>query len=262
MENISATNIKILRNSTGAGILDCKKALTEAKGDFDKAITILRKAGIAKASKKASRESNEGLITTKSSNDWHCIAQLSCETDFVARTSKFQEFLKNLCEKALINKVEGDLTETFAESEKESLINFIAVVGENMSIVKVLVWQSSNIFSYIHAGGKIGVLVEADTNNQEVLKNLAMHIAAYNPSYLSKDLIPEKDKEKEREIAREKAIGKPDNIVEKIISGNLEKWYKETCLLEQEWLLDDKKTVKQFLNDINVKRFVRLQIGK
>ena len=254
-------NIKELREITGAGMLDCKKALTEANGDLDEAITALRKAGIVKAGKKADREANEGLVVTQTSGNKTAIVQVSCETDFVARTDKFIDYVNKITGDALTSNAIGDLTETFNEKEKDELTNLIATIGENMKIVRVVVWEGS-VVSYIHAGGRIGVLVDIEGADESLSKELALHIAAYAPLYLTEEDITEEVKNKEAEITREKNQNKPANILEKIIEGSLNKWYKEVCLLNQEWISDDKKTVAKVIGSAKINQFIRLQISK
>ena len=261
MAAITAKDIAKLRKMTNCGLLDCKKALTETEGDFEKAVDVLRKAGIAKAGKKAGREANEGLVAVVVEGNKAALAQVSCETDFVSINDRFKDYTNSILAKAFSKDSNGDVTEEVNEEEKEDLITMIATIGENMKIVKALSWTSDNTLScYLHSGGRIGVLVEVEGELEEsVLKSIGMHIAAFSPVYVSADQIPAADLEREKSIYAEKAKGKPENIAEKIITGSVQKWYKDVCFNDQPWIMDDKSTFAQAFPNVTVKRFRRLQ---
>ena len=261
--SISAADVKKLRDMTGAGMLDCKNALKDAGGDIEAAVTALRKAGQAKAGKKADREANEGLCAAKTEGNVGTLVQLQCETDFVAKTDKFKDYLSALVEKTAATGENGDVTDAINGAEKDDLINMIATIGENMKIAKAIRWESNGACaSYLHANGRVGVLVDVEGEyDDEILKHLCMHIAAFSPSYVTSDEVPADVVEKERDIAAEKAKGKPPEIVEKIVGGVINKWYKEVCLVDQAWIMDDKSTLAKIAPNLKVKRFARLQTG-
>ena len=252
---ISASMVKELREMTGAGMMDCKKALTNTDGDMDKAVEWLRENGLAKAEKKAGRIAAEGLVAVKVSDDGKkaSIVEVNSETDFVAKNELFQNLVASVAAQAVDTAaadMESFLAEPWIEDSSvtvdENLKNMIAKIGENMNIRRFekLTQENGMIVPYIHAGGKIGVLVSAKTDKtgaeiEECLKNVAMQVAAMNPKYLSSDDVSEEYKEKEKEVLLAQAKndpkneGKPDNIIEKMILGRLNKELKEVCLTEQ-----------------------------
>ncbi len=290
---ITASMVKDLREQTGAGMMDCKKALTATDGDFDKAIEFLREKGLATAQKKAGRIAAEGIVATtiKNNDKTAAIVEVNAETDFVAKNEVFQTYVKEVVEQA------ADTTATDVEAFKaeawaldpsttvaDKLAAMIAKIGENMNIRRFEKIESEDgiVVSYIHAGGKIGVLVEAQTDNnsdtvKEALKNVAMQIAALNPKYVSTEEVPEDYKEHEKAILIAQAkndpknANKPENIIEKMITGRLNKELKEVCLLEQEYVkAENKETVAQYLeavskevgSTITLKKFVRFETGE
>ena len=290
---ITASMVKELREQTGAGMMDCKKALTETDGDFDKAIEFLREKGLATAQKKAGRIAAEGIVATTIKNDdkTAAIVEVNAETDFVAKNEVFQTFVKEVVEQAAdtaTTDIEAFKAEPWAldtsVTVSEKLAAMIAKIGENMNIRRFEKIESTDgiVVSYIHAGGKIGVLVEAQTENhsdavKEALKNVAMQIAALNPKYISTDEVPEDYKEHEKEILLAQAkndpknAGKPDNIIEKMIAGRLNKELKEVCLLEQEYVkAENKESVAKYLETVSkevgttvtLKKFVRFETGE
>ena len=263
MANVTAADVKKLRQATNCGMLDCKNALIEADGNFDEAVTILRKKAGIKAGKKADRETKEGLTTTIVEGNVGVIVQVSCETDFVAKNERFVTFVNDLAKEVFERNDEGDLTEALSEEKKDLLTEFIGSIGENMRIVKAVRWVSAGkVGAYIHGGGRIGVLVDVEGDADEALvKDLGMHIAAMNPSYVSADEIPAEDIAKEKDIAAEKAKGKPENIAEKIVNGAIAKWQTEVCLVQQAWFKDDKTNFTKLAPNANIKQFVRLEIG-
>jgi elongation factor Ts len=284
--NIDAKMVKDLRDRTGAGMMDCKKALAENAGDLDKAVTYLREKGLASASKKSGRVAADGLVGVLASPDGTSavVLELNCETDFVAKTDAFKSLFDTLA-KALLTADAGDGTgETAANITVDGgktiqtlLTESIAQIGENLSLRRYARYVASNgvVGSYVHAGGKIGVLVElegADTRHLELAKSLAMQVAAAFPRCVSRDEVPEADLQTEREIFRQQALasGKPEKILDKIIGGKIEKFYSEVCLLEQEYVRDSDLTVDKLVaqsaketgSTLKVKRFSRFQLGE
>ena len=289
---ITAAQVKELREMTGAGMMDCKKALTSTDGDMDKAVEFLREKGLATAQKKASRIAAEGLCKTLVTEDGKkaVVVEVNAETDFVAKNEKFQSYVADVAAQAL-NTTAADIDAFLAEAwaldttktVKEALAAQIAVIGENMNIRRFeKVTTDGLVVSYIHAGGKIGVLVVADTDSdsdavKECLKNVAMQIAALNPKYVSSDDVDADYKEHEKQVLLAQAkndpknAGKPDEIIEKMIIGRLNKELKEVCLLEQPYVkAENKENVKQYVEavataegcKINVTKFVRFETGE
>ena len=264
MANFTAQDVKKLREATSAGMLDCKKALIAADGDFDTAVDNLRKAGIAKAGKKADREANEGLAHAITDGPKKgALVLVSCETDFVAKNATYQAYVAEVAEKALATAGNGDVTAALNAAEEENLKAKIAVIGENMKIPKAVSWESAGaVSSYIHAAGKVGVLVDVEGDfDDELLKSLGMHIAAFRPLYLNAEEVPAADLERERAIFADKAAGKPAEIAEKIIQGSIQKWYKEVCLVQQGWIMDDKVAIEKKFPNLKINRFARLAAG-
>ncbi|NFN17136.1 elongation factor Ts [Clostridium botulinum] len=283
---ISAKSVKELRERTGAGMMDCKKALTETDGDIEKAVEVLREKGLAAAAKKSGRVAAEGLVKTYISEDKKsgAIVELNCETDFVAANEDFIAFadaLAKIATSTSATTVEELVNEKFdAESTiQEALTGLIARLGENMTVRRFVKFSVDNgvVKSYIHGGGRIGVLVEVacDVESpavEEVAKELCMQIAAANPLFLSKEEVDQDSIEKEKEIYRVQALneGKPEKIVEKMVMGRIQKYYKEVCLLEQLWVKDGDKTITKFIDEkakeagsaIKVNRFVRFERGE
>ena len=281
---ISAQMVKELREKTGAGMMDCKKALVEVDGDMEKAVDWLRQKGMAKAAKKSDRATCEGLVTSAVSADGKHVAMssLMCETDFVARGDQFQNMARRVAEAVLEhNPADAAGLDGIVGDEVKQLI---ASVGENMRLGKFARHSTAGdnevVGQYIHANGKIGVLVfltcgkAASVNTQEVkdlARNLAMQVAATNPMALDASSLDPAAVEREREVYRQKALeeGKPANIVDKIAEGAVKKFQKEVCLLEQPYIRDDKKTVADVVREaakavndtITVTGFERIQLG-
>ena len=259
MSKITAAEVNKLRQQTGAGMMDCKKALTQAEGDFDKAIEIIREKGMAIAKKRSDREASEGIVFSKATEDGKkgFIISLNCETDFVAKNDDF----KNLGEKILdlaLEKQPKDLDE-LKKLELDGLpvddqiVEQTAVIGEKLQLSYYDYLEAAKVLSYIHMDNKLATLVglnEADVDDQ-VGKNVAMQVAAMQPVAIDKDGVPEDVKEKELEIGRKQAQaeGKPENILDKIAQGKLGKFMKENTLLNQEYIKDSKKTVQQYLKE-------------
>jgi elongation factor Ts len=284
---ISAQTVKDLRDRTGAGMMDCKKALGETGGDIDAAIVYLREKGLAGASKKAGRVTAEGLVDCVATDDGTSavVVELNCETDFVAKTDQFHALLGDVGA-ALIGEAgaaEGDGEQagsvklangrTIAAAITES----IASIGENLALRRFarLSTGKGQVGCYVHAGGKIGVVVEvegATKADAELLKSLAMHIAAAFPRYVRRDEVDSAEIEREREIFRGQAAGtgKPAQVIEKIVDGKIEKYYREICLLEQDFVRDPQLTISKLLGEVGKKegrtlavtRFVRYQLGE
>ncbi len=290
---ISASMVKELREMTGAGMMDCKKALTNTDGDMDKAVEWLRENGLAKAEKKAGRIAAEGIVKTNISADGRkaAIVEVNSETDFVAKNEKFQNYVAAVAEQVNASDagdVEAFLEEAWAldnsKTVKEELASMVATIGENMNIRRFerVSADSGMVVDYIHAGGKIGVLIAAETDNTgaevtECLKNVAMQVAAMNPQYLSSADVSEEYKEKEKEVLLAQAKndpknqGKPDNIIEKMIIGRLNKELKEVCLLEQIYVkAENKETVGKYVESVakaagcqlKLTQFVRFETGE
>ena len=281
---ITAQLVKELREMTGAGMMDCKKALVEVEGDLEKAVDWLRQKGMAKAAKKSGRATSEGLVTVTLSDDGKTVAMASllCETDFVARGEQFQNMAAKLA-KTVLDNAPADAVALEALMGEE-VTQLIASVGENMQIGKFArhakPGESSVIGQYIHANGKIGVLVfltcgKAESASkpevQDLAKNIAMQVAAASPMALDAASLDQAAVEREREVYRQKALeeGKPANIVDKIADGAVKKFQKEVCLMEQPYIRDDKKTISDIVretgktigDEITVTGFERIQLA-
>ncbi|CEN24630.1 elongation factor Ts [[Clostridium] sordellii] len=281
---ITAQMVKELRETTGAGMMDCKKALQEAEGNMERAIDLLREKGLSKAAKKSDRIAAEGLVAIEINNDntVGTIVEINSETDFVAKNEDFKTFVKDVAEIALATEKEdvaGLLTESHREGVlSEVLNNRIATIGEKLDIRRFAkISTDGQVAGYIHGGGKIGVLVELETEarDAEVLamgRDIAMQVAAMNPKYVSKDDVDPEYIAHETEILTQQALneGKPANIVEKMIKGRLEKQLKEVCLVEQAFVKNPDLTIKQLVadvakkvgSDIKVARVVRFEVGE
>ena len=289
---VTAKMVKELREMTGAGMMDCKKALNETNGDMDAAVEFLRKNGQAKAEKKAGRIAAEGIVMAEVKDDKvAAIVEVNSETDFVAKNAEFQGFVKAVVEQAMETEA-ADMDAFMAENWKEdtsktvkdALTEKISVIGENLSIRRFeKVVSDGCVVAYIHGGGRIGVLVEADTDvvNDEIktcLKNVAMQVAAMSPKYVSREEVSEEYMEHEKEILlaqakkenEESNKPKPDNIIEKMIVGRLNKELKEICLLDQVYVQDGDLTVAKYVEkvaketgaNLSVKKFVRFETGE
>ena len=277
--------IKKLRQSTGAGFKDCNAAIQEANGNLEKAVEILRVKGISKASKKMSREANEGVLALSGDTKKFSIIEVNCETDFVAKNEDFIKFVKELSEINLYNNSDIEKIKKTKmknlETVENNLVSIIAKIGEKITIgrTKTLSSENSLNFSYLHTVvkdnlSKLAVIVSLDSkDNDEKInifgKQLAMHIAASNPLALKADDIPQEIIDKEQELVNEelKNSGKPDDIVKKISLGKINKFKEDNSLLNQPWVMEPKKKVKDILNELNIpslkiKDFFRLKIGE
>ncbi|MFC6590681.1 translation elongation factor Ts [Deinococcus lacus] len=261
-------SIKKLREMTGAGMMDVKKALADAGNDEEKAIALLRERGIVKAAKKADREAREGIVRFVVDGNKGAIVEVNSETDFVARNSDFQALVADLAQAAL--KAGTSDLETFREFQMDSgdtVANTLAAaagkIGENLVLNRVAFVEGENLAGYVHSNGKIGVLVDLSGGTQEQAKDVALHVAAENPQYLTREEVNADDIEKEREILTNKALaeGKPEQIVEKIVSGQIGKFYQDKVLPEQNFVKDNSVTVGKYLGDAGIRRFVRFEVG-
>jgi len=273
---ITTSKEKDLREKTGAGMMDCKKVLTETDGDMEKAIELLRERGIAKAAKKSDRVAAEGLVTAFVSEDGKigAVAEINAETDFVAKNEEFRTFANDIAKQVAVKApkdVEELLAQTFINDEtktvSEVLTNKIATIGENMSIRRFERFEGAGLVeSYIHGDGKIGVLVELEGGDAELAKDICMQIAAARPEFLDKESVPAERLEKEMEILKAQAMneGKPEAIAEKIVLGRVGKFYSEICLVEQEFVKNPDMKVKDLVASKNAKivRYARFEKGE
>ena len=262
---ITAAQVNELRQKTGAGMMDCKKALTEANGDFDKAIDILRKKGASVAAKRAEKSANEGMVATKVSEDnkFASIVEVNCETDFVAKSEDFVS-LTNAVLETVYNKKLNDVSQLNTDSDITAKIDQVmGKVGEKVEISRIATESAENglLVDYIHMGSKLGVLVKfenASAGKDELLqigKDIAMQVAAMRPLCVYREEVPKDIVEKEMEIYKELARkeGKPEQILEKIATGRLNKFYQESCLAEQAFIKDNAKSVSDLVNEFNKK---------
>ncbi len=277
MANDSVDAVKSLRERTGAGVMDCKAALQSSGGDVEKAIDFLRKKGMAQAAKRSGREAKEGCVAARLSGTKAVLVEANCETDFVARTEDF----KNLLTLALDETTAHGESAVSSEKISQRVNELSGKIGEKILVRRVKVIQSETgaLFSYIHSNQKLGVVLELAISKvdskqnpalQDLGKNLSMQVAASNPLGITRSDIPAAILEREKAIFREEVKGKPENILEKIIQGKLDKFYQANCLIEQPFIKDDKISVKQLVDDaskkigdsIQIKRFVRFQLGE
>lgn len=271
---ITAKLVKELREKTGAGMMDCKKALTETDGDLDKAVDLLREKGMAKAAKKADRIAAEGLAQVKVEGNKAVIVEVNSETDFVAKNEGFIQLIDTLADH-LINNNPASVEEALEQkmSGGETVADYInaaiAKIGEKISLRRFQVVEKTDndtFGAYLHMGGRIAVLSLYEGQNEEAAKDVSMHIAAVNPRFLTKDQISEDVIEHEREILTQQALneGKPENIVQKMVEGRLNKFYQEVSLVEQDFVKDPDRKVKKYLadNGLTIKAFVRYEVGE
>jgi len=278
MARITAADVKKLREMTGAGMMDCKKALAECDGEKDSAVDLLRKKGLSSASKKAGRVASEGMVAALADGDSGVVVEINAETDFSSKNDKFTAFVNGVAALALREKpADMDALKALdldGSSVHETLIRLIATIGENMAIRRYELAQVKGgvVSAYVHGAGKIGVLVgikggSSDTV-QELGRGIAMHVAALNPQYISRDEVPAEAVERERRLLSERAAasGKPENIIDKIVTGQMNKFYSEVCLLEQEYVMDGDltvgKAVKAAQSDAAVVMMQRFQLGE
>jgi elongation factor Ts len=283
--SITASMVSELRKKTGAGMMDCKKALTETGGDMEEAVDFLRKKGLAAAAKKSGRVAAEGMVVAVSEGAVGALVEVNAETDFVAKNDAFKAFAAGVGQVVLANTaadVEGLKAVAYPETGRnvgEELTHQIATIGENMDIRRFERIDAGQgvVSSYVHGAGKIGVLVELQTESTdakvaELGKQIAMHVAAAAPQFLNRDSVPSAVVDKEKEIMRVKALesGKPENIVEKIITGQINKYFGEVCLIEQAFVIDPDQKVgkvvealaKELGTEIKLNSYARFQLGE
>ena len=282
---VTAQMVKELREATGAGMMDCKKALTEADGNMERAVDILREKGLSKAAKKADRVAAEGLVTIKTNadNTLAAVVEVNSETDFVAKNQDFKDFVADVAEMVLVGDV-ADVEALLASNHKEGkalkdvLNDRVATIGEKLDVRRFeRIATNGKVAGYIHGGGKIGVVVElaTDSNDERVLtlgKDIAMQVAAMNPKYISRDDVDPEYIAHETEVLTQQALneGKPANIVEKMVVGRLNKELKEVCLVDQVFVKDSELTIskliakvaKEVASDISVANMVRYEVGE
>lgn len=261
--------IKQLREMTGAGMVDCKKALDEAGNDLNKAVEILRKKGISKAAKRTDREANEGVVKvgTNDTKTEAYILEINSETDFVSRNEKFLSLADEIFNLVKTQKP-ADRAALLAlpmanGSVEDNLANLSGTIGEKMAIKRFEAISGATVAAYSHLGGRLGVLVALDKPGQETLAaDIAMQVAAANPKYLVPSEVEAGEMDKEKEIYRAQLLkeGKPENMVDKIVEGKMGKYYSEVCLTEQEYIKDDKKKIKDILGGANILKFVRYSL--
>ncbi len=273
---ITAELVKELREKTGAGMMDCKKVLTETDGDMEKAIELLRERGIAKAAKKSDRIAAEGLVAAYVTADKKvgALVEVNAETDFVAKNADFRSFVADVVEQ-VATKNPANVEELLSQESikvagktvKDVLTDKIATIGENMSIRRFVRFESQGLVeSYIHGDGKIGVLVDLAKGESEVAKDVCMQVAAAKPEYLNRQAVPQEEVAKEMEILKAQAMneGKPAEIAEKMVQGRINKFYGEICLLEQEFVKDPDMKINKLLESKGAKinNFARLEKGE
>ena len=276
----SGSDVVALRQKTGAGVLDCKKALTETNGDMEKAIDLLREKGIATAAKKSSRIAAEGIVLAKVAGSTAVLVEVNCETDFVAKGDQYKEFVSGVADYVLNNDVKT--AEELIEAKKDETIEATAKIGEKISIRRFEKMTASNgvVESYIHMGGKVGVLVEVEgctcDGAKELAHDLALQIAAAKPLYLVPAEVPAEVLEHEKEILiaqiknDPKMASKPEQIIAKMVEGKVGKYYVENCLMNQAFVKDPSKTIEVVVKEagasmgkeLSVKRFVRFEMGE
>ena len=292
MANITSQMVKELREMTQAGMMDCKKALVEADGDMDKAVEWLREKGLAAAAKKAGRIAAEGVVASYINDNASVgvVVEVNCETDFVAKTDNFINFSKNVAKHiALANPADVDalMNQKFVDDETKTITDLVSdatvSIGEKISIRRFARYETNKgaVESYIHMGGKIGVLLLVENDNPATIANetfktfyhdVALQIAAAKPSYVKKEEVPAENLAKEREILRAQALneGKPEKIVDKMVDGRIQKYYKEVCLVEQPFVKDGDKSISQLTAEvakeiganINIVSFERFERGE
>ncbi|MFC7363775.1 MULTISPECIES: translation elongation factor Ts [Bhargavaea] len=275
MAAVTAQMVKELREKTGAGMMDCKKALTQTDGDMDAAVDFLREKGLASAAKKADRIAAEGTVSVETDGNKAVIFEINAETDFVAKNDAFKQLVSEIgthllktepasLEEALASEMESGL------SVQDHISNAVAKIGEKITLrrFEILEKTDSDTFgAYLHMGGRIGVLLLIEgTTNEEAAKDVAMHIAAINPKYVSRDEVPEEEVEHERKVLTEQALneGKPENIVAKMVEGRLGKFFEDVVVLDQAFVKDSDQKVRDFVKSTGgeLKSFVRYAVGE
>ena len=279
--SFTAADVKNLREKTGCGMMDCKKALTETNGDFDKAMDFLREKGLATAEKKAGRIAAEGMVDILVDGNVGAMVEVNSETDFVAKNEEFQVLVKNIAKQVIATNpadVDALLASNFVDDSavtiKDMLTEKIAKIGENMNLRRFARFDG-NVVGYIHMGGRIGVMVNVECADfgdeaKEAARDVAMHIAAMNPAYLDEASVPAEDLEKEKHFILAqmkedpKNANKPENILEKMLTGKINKFFEQNCLTKQAFVKDDSVSVEKYLASKGVKLvdFVRFEKGE
>lgn len=274
MAEIKAAQVKELRDRTGVGMMDAKKALVSADGDMDKAVDILREKGVATAAKKADRISAEGLSYIHVEGNVAAVVEVNSETDYVAKNEQFQTLVKDIAKTIATNKPASveeakELEMENGETISNAITSAITTIGENITLrrFEIVEKEDNEIFgAYEHMGGSISVLTLIEGGSEEVARNIAMHVAALNPQYLQREDVPQETRDHELNILSEQAKneGKPEHIIEKMVEGRLNKWLGEISLVDQPYVKDGDKTVQEYLNDNNasIKSFTRLEVGE
>ncbi|RYL95316.1 elongation factor Ts [Sporolactobacillus sp. THM7-4] len=275
MADISAKLVKELRDRTGAGIMDCKRALTETDGNIEKAIDVLREKGVAKAAKKSGRIAAEGLADILINGNKAVVLEVNSETDFVAKNAEFKQLIRTLGEHLLknepasVDEALGQKIEATGETITDYINAAIAKIGEKISLRRFTVLHrndNEHFGAYLHMGGRIASLTKLSGGDEETAKDIAMHVAAIKPRYLSENDIPSEEVAHEKEVLTQEALGegKPANIVEKMVAGRLNKFFKEICLVDQPFVKDGDVTVRNYLKTKNaeVTAFVRYEVGE
>jgi len=254
--NITAAQVNDLRQRTGISMMECKKALEEANGNEEKAIEILRKKGVAKAAAKADRVTKQGIVVTKVKSDKAAIVKFLCETDFVAKNEEFQAIANKAADIALQKGAEAA-----KESQEQAIKDLFTKLGENMAL-EIKVMEGKGIGDYVHSNSKIGVIVNLKNKDAEKARDMAMQIAAMNPTVINPEDVPAEIVEKEKEIwkAQLQQEGKPEQIWDRIMAGKEKKFREETALLKQSFIKDGEKTVEQYLEGNTVTQFIRMAI--
>lgn len=280
-QTVTASQVKELRDRTGVGMSKCKEALEEAKGDMEGAIAILRKAGMASAVKKQGRETNEGLICAKETDQVVAFCEINAETDFVVKNERFQEFCKNIAEEIGATKpasLESFMAQSYSKDPSLTIDQYrslvIQTIGENIQISRLAVWQKAKDHSvgiYSHMGGKILTATEVTAPQEvELARDIAMHAAAASPEFLAPKDVPQATIEKEREIAKGQVQGKPEAIMDKIVDGKINAYYDQVCLTRQKFVKDTSMTVDAYVQqrakatgkNIALTRFLRWSVGQ
>jgi elongation factor Ts len=266
MSNISASQVKELREKTGLGLMDCKKALEESQGDMELAIQELRKTSGIKASKKSGRSAADGLIAIKSQEDQYFMIEVNCETDFVARDDSFVEFTSQTLD-SYVSNPESSLEEILANGAEDNREKIVQKLGENIVIRRIAKTEESSVTgSYLHSNQKIGCIVSLEGGDESLANDIAMHASATDPMAVTPSDIPTETVEKEREIfrAQSEGSGKPPEIVEKMIEGKVAKFLSEVSLTEQDFVKDPNMKISQLLkeNNANILNFIRYEVGE
>ncbi len=271
---ISASMVKELRELTNAGMLDCKKALEATNGNMEEAITWLREKGISKAAKKASRIAAEGLAVARIASNKAVVVEVNSETDFVAKNEEFKNMVNDIAEAIIlagdVNTIEDVLNlEVNGTKVNDLIVEKTATIGEKLSFRRfaLLTKNDNEVFSaYSHMGGKIVTLVKLVGTNEEVAKEVAMHVAAMKPTYLSRNEVPEEVLEKEKTILKEQAVneGLAENKIDMVVTGRINKYYEEVCLLDQNFIKENKMKVSNYVknNNMDIVEFVRYEVGE